>query len=922
MGSEFSDEESMCGDGESSMMVGSEEGGGERGRRAGDDTSNHDPGTDDESQSGMDADRRSLVPGHNHLRPNGMHSTASDLTNNEMDQAKDFFDWMYDTRRDKSNFSDPGTQPADSPADPPEGVSNEWIMAALKVKKVQFLSKFCNCVAFYNHAFQIDIRELGCTSVVRKAAQRNTLEMSYVYHFLILRSLLCVDTEDGIGVREICDRIFKSISYGYKLLVLALQTRVVVDDELYSSQQQTELAATHFRFPDPSKPERPRIALYLHLLELLKQNGLRRINKDCYEQIYVTNTVSGLIFSTHAWRRHSSISEFIHRNVTKELDYSIWEHLRASPNEADIQTKWLTEAEEWEFPTLEYDQNIRSFRGDADGRCGGLHHMAGAFFPWDSRERWEMIAERCNSFWTFMGHGKGKSKAVQCSVPTSSTCALKFFEEPFDQRWADVEVVYRGSLSHPEDGDTHDHRMISYDEQCKRWLMSDALYPDGTLFGIRAIEDEIPDGCPSGLVWERCVTRPRSGHALTSVQLAQHFSGVDEGVDTVEFTSACWMKFNVTGLRHDHYVHIPESSDDSVDGDDGDDEGDEACGGTFWRPGRPTREDEMSAPNGTGLDKITNDQHLDPITRLVLYAYFGRGLVPMRCRDDLQTALYMWGVAGAGKSLLLNLLSALFPNEMTEVISPNTEKTFGLMSLYKAKLIIWPEAEGDPKTSGLSTADIKVLIEGGRVAVRIKHEASISVDWISQLFMAGNSLPMWTLSGFDLLRRIVIIRWKCPILDTDQTLPDRLHDHFGSFLARNCCSHLALILWLGKRSIWAKDHNGNYIVGSQIHDAQMEMRLTLDPLYHFITTGAGGTLCVWDKHSSDDIADYMMSEDDFISTFNAWCSNHNISKRKWQADYYNHVFVELGLSIEKDGQYLDAENQTKTGRCICGVRKV
>lgn len=754
-----------------------------------------------------DDDARSEV----RINPFGRLSDSDyefNLTFREKMDSDRFFHYISDERRDVSSDTvDPGEDVSDSVDDPPLGVSNDWILAAFKNMKRSFLCKTHNILSFYLEALHVDPYNATVSSVTQQAKAK-IFELGFLYHFMKIRHMLDVDTESGVQNNEYMQRIFASVSFGKDLVSKSIQALVVGDDERFASRGKDDIYATHFQFADRERQMKNRLlSVYLYVLEMMKQQDVRKFKNDCYTQLYVEDE-QGQTHRTYAWEKLGSVEEFIHKNVTKELDWEMYEYMRSAPKNAAHLKDWLINSIEIEFPDLEYDRFVRSFSG-MNGRGGGLHHMAGAFFAWGREAEWKDVAKRVNSFWEFMGYGEGSTRPIRCEAPTRNTCAIKYFEEAFDEKWADVELIYRASLSPIREGED-EHPSIVYDRERNEWSF-DEPYPMGTLYGIHAIESSIPDGC-----------------------------------------------------------------------------------------------------DGNGLDKLMQDQELTDMTRLVLYAYFGRGLVPMKCRDDLQSFGYMLGEAGSGKSTLLNLLQALLPDDVVEVLSPQSETTFVLMTLYKAWLVVWPEAEGNPQKSGLSTSDLKTISAGEKTAVRIKHEGAISVPWPSQIWAAGNNVPDWKMNGMDILRRVVFFPWQYAITHSDTTLPDRLNRNLGAFLARNTASHLALVLLLNGRSIWGQDEKGNYLVGHQIKSCSETVKKKLDPLFAFLSDG---DYYVWED-------DACHTEQAFQADFHRWSklTGFNV-KNKWENSYYKPILAECGLEMKDDHLTVDENGSTIRCRCVIGIRR-
>jgi hypothetical protein len=81
------------------------------------------------------------------------------------------------------------------------------------------------------------------------------------------------------------------------------------------------------------------------------------------------------------------------------------------------------------------------------------------------------------------------------------------------------------------------------------------------------------------------------------------------------------------------------------------------------------------------LDKIFNDQNLEPRVQHRVMALLGRMFYEVGELDDWQVMLFIKGLAGTGKSTLLKLLEKCYAPEDVGVVSNNMEAKFGIAPL-------------------------------------------------------------------------------------------------------------------------------------------------------------------------------------------------------------------------------------------------
>lgn len=96
--------------------------------------------------------------------------------------------------------------------------------------------------------------------------------------------------------------------------------------------------------------------LIRYTLEYIMKLGYRRYHDDVYEKVVNEDGIS-----TNAWKRVMEIKELVHRLVDKDENEEIWRILYANGNYTKL-IGYLTDCYEYEFPDLEKDRTVFSFK--------------------------------------------------------------------------------------------------------------------------------------------------------------------------------------------------------------------------------------------------------------------------------------------------------------------------------------------------------------------------------------------------------------------------------------------------------------------------------------------------------------------------------------------------------------------------------
>ena len=102
----------------------------------------------------------------------------------------------------------------------------------------------------------------------------------------------------------------------------------------------------------------------------------------------------------------------------------------------------------------------------------------------------------------------------------------------------------------------------------------------------------------------------------------------------------------------------------------------------------------------------------------VMYAMMGRMLYPVGKHDDWQCMPYIKGVAGSGKTTIIEAFVKVYKESNTGVISNKIERQFGVAPLLNKYLVIGPELKKDCQ---LPQGLFQQMVGGERVTISEKN---------------------------------------------------------------------------------------------------------------------------------------------------------------------------------------------------------
>jgi phage/plasmid-associated DNA primase len=294
--------------------------------------------------------------------------------------------------------------------------------------------------------------------------------------------------------------------------------------------------------------------------------------------------------------------------------------------------------------------------------------------------------------------------------------------------------------------------------------------------------------------------------------------------------------------------------------------------------------------------KILQYQEFPLEVQQMLCVFMGKCAFEIGEMENWQVVMYLLGMAGAGKSTILNkILQKWYEEDDVGIIPNNIEKQYGLKPHINKKLVLAPEMQGDCR---LEQTDWQLIVEGGKNSFAEKYKNAESEYWKVPMAMAGNQLIKYKNPSEQVSRRTVVFNFWKKVIDTDQNLDKKLDKEIPLIMKMCISAYLNTINKHGDKGIWK-------ILPPYFHEQKDEMEQTTNSLQHFLRSG---------KVIID--SDKYVPEKVFKQAFNDHCRENNMPKESWNTDYYSSTFSNNKIIVKKS---LKRKYPQKYGESIYGT---
>jgi hypothetical protein len=271
------------------------------------------------------------------------------------------------------------------------------------------------------------------------------------------------------------------------------------------------------------------------------------------------------------------------------------------------------------------------------------------------------------------------------------------------------------------------------------------------------------------------------------------------------------------------------------------------------------------------------------------YALFGRLFYNVGEFDDWQVVPFLKGLAGTGKSALLNFIREVYEDTDVGIISNTIEKQFGLSAVADKFLAI---ADDIRKNIQLDQSEFQNSISGNGVSCAVKYKNPKYVKpWFCTQLWSGNEPPGFHDNSGSVGRRFATLLFAFAVLNPDGDLPNKLMQEMAAFICKANRCYKNMIRRYGSRGIWK-------ILPREFTEQRAELTATTNALIGLLNSE------VVRKHKPGDAIDrkMYMPLNKLLEAVNIYATSHNLEKPQWGPDYYRGPLTQAGLEIGTTAQ--------------------
>ena len=286
--------------------------------------------------------------------------------------------------------------------------------------------------------------------------------------------------------------------------------------------------------------------------------------------------------------------------------------------------------------------------------------------------------------------------------------------------------------------------------------------------------------------------------------------------------------------------------------------------------------------------------------KFIFEAMIGRCLFPLHQFDNWEIMPYLIGVAGVGKSQLLQCLQQMLCKEDIAVFNANKETTFGLQSVYEKRLVVFPDAPSDI-SKFLPDTVFNQMISGETVNIAIKNKGAIDYTWTLPVICGANTHFNYRDEAGRFSRRCLAFPMNNPVTTKDMSLPNRLKAEIPTLLLRCIKTYRDLVAQSGNKDIWK-------VVPQTLRDMQNETKMKTNTIYRFLKEGGG---CYEFDYGEDAITEW----NEFKKAYQNYCY-YDLKTKYVFADLDDiSTFHSLGLTIKDINICKSCKKKATKGCC-------
>ena len=287
-----------------------------------------------------------------------------------------------------------------------------------------------------------------------------------------------------------------------------------------------------------------------------------------------------------------------------------------------------------------------------------------------------------------------------------------------------------------------------------------------------------------------------------------------------------------------------------------------------------TFEDPLELPTPHS-DTVLDSQGFGPEVKRWLYASWGRLLFDLHVKDDWEYFPFLKGVAGSGKSLLLNMIKRLYPPSSIGILMSHGQRNFGIEHLFDRYLFLCFDL--DSKMT-LPQMTWNSMVSGELMSISRKFRMALDVEWNVPGAFAGNEFPPWCDQAGNMSRRFVMFLFGTCVKHQDPDLPKKIAKELPIFLKKCVSCYLDLVEEHKGQGIWD-------ILPDYFHRTKALLQSETNPLVSYLisedcTSGPQET-CSFSA---------------FKNGYNKYCADNGFTRKTLTSDFMAPVFSTQNLS--------------------------
>lgn len=271
-------------------------------------------------------------------------------------------------------------------------------------------------------------------------------------------------------------------------------------------------------------------------------------------------------------------------------------------------------------------------------------------------------------------------------------------------------------------------------------------------------------------------------------------------------------------------------------------------------------------------------QGLDEKTCRWIYVLLGRLFYNVGELENWQVQPFWKGVAGSGKSTILNFLRDCFEKIDVGVLGNDSQRGFSIEGLIDKLLYMVYDCD---QNFQLDQMLWQSMVVGEDCVINRKYKTALVLLWTSPGILVGNVTPNWQNNGDSVARRVILIDFG-KVVKSDQSDPHlykKLVTERPTFIKKcNMALHQYVNMY-GEKDIWD-------VVCDYFKDQKKKLRSKTNVLSAFLESGE---VVVKDG--------LYMRWEEFIEEYANYCKKYRKEIKELVYDYYSPTFQHIGIEV-------------------------